>query len=81
MDSDDDLSLRNGAPLWARVVWCIVRRVAGLAWAGARVWFAVFLARLIVPEFFYARKTIELGQPEVFFCVAELFGLVFVAKA
>lgn len=77
---NDDLSLRDGAPLWARVLWHIIRRVAGLAWAGARVWFAVFLARLIVPEFFYGRKTIELGQPEVFFIVACLLGVTFVAR-
>ena len=30
----DDLDLRDGTPLWARVLWCIARRVAGLAWAG-----------------------------------------------
>lgn len=76
----DDLDLRDGAPLWARVLWCIVRRVAGLAWAGARVYFAVWLARLIVPEFFYGRKTIELGQPEVFFIVACLLGFVFLVR-
>lgn len=80
MNDKEDLSLREGAPLWARVLWCIVRRVAGLAWAGARVWFAVFLARLIVPEFFYGRKTIELGQPEVFFIVACLLGFVFFVR-
>lgn len=80
MDSDDDLSLRDDAPLWARVLWYIVRRVAGLTWAGVRVYFAIWLARLIVPEFFYARKTIELGQPEVFFIVACLLGVAFVAR-
>ena len=76
----DDLDLRDGAPLWARVLWCILRRVAGLAWAGVRVYFAIWLARLIVPEFFYARKTVELGQPEVFFIVACLLGVTFVAR-
>lgn len=76
----DDLDLHERAPLWARVVWCIVRRVAGLAWAGARVYFAVFLARLIVPEFFYGRKTVQLGEPEVFFIVACLLGFVFLVR-
>lgn len=76
----DDLNLKEGAPLWARVLWAIARRVAGLVWMAAKVAAAVYLARLLVPEFFYARKTIELGQPEVFFIVATLFGLVFVSK-
>ena len=44
----DDLDLRDGAPLWARVLWFIARRVAGLAWLGVRVWAATWLARLLV---------------------------------
>ena len=81
MNDKEDLSLREGAPLWARVVWYLVRRAAGAAWLAARLYLAVWLARLVVPEFFYGRKVIELGQPEVFFIVAVLFGLTFVAKA
>lgn len=80
MEDNDELGLREGAPLWARVLWYIVRRVAGLAWAGARIYFAVWLARLIVPEFFYGRRTVELGQPEVFFIVAVLLGLFFLVR-
>ena len=76
----DNLDLREGAPLWARVLWCIARRVAGVAWLAARLCLAVWLARLLVPEFFYTRRTIELGQPEVFVVAAVLFGLVFTAR-
>lgn len=76
----DDLDLRDGAPLWARVLWCIVRRVAGLAWLGVRVWAATWLAQLIVPELFYGRKTLSLGQPEATFIVACLLAVVFLAR-
>lgn len=76
----EDLNLREDAPLWARAIWCLVRKAAGAAWLAARLYLAVWLARLLVPEFFYGRKTIELGQPEVFFIVAVLFGLVFIVR-
>lgn len=38
-----------------RAACAIVSRVARLAWAGFSVWFAFWVARLTVPEFFYGR--------------------------
>ena len=39
----------------ARAAWAVAKRLLGLAWAGFSVWFAFWVARLVVPEFFYGR--------------------------
>lgn len=38
-----------------RAAWEVVKRALRLAWAGFSVWFAFWVARLTVPEFFYGR--------------------------
>ena len=64
-----------------RAAWAVAKRLLGLACAGARVAFGFWLARLIVPEFFYGRgKEIVLTEDVAVMIVGVVLALLFLIK-
>lgn len=69
----------------ARISWQVVleavKWAVGLAWAGVRVAFGFWLARLIVPEFFYGRgREIVLTEDVAVMIVGAVLALLFLIK-
>lgn len=64
-----------------RAAWAVAKRLLGLAWVGCRVWFAFWVARLTVPEFFYGRgREIVLTEDAAVLMVGVVLAVILMVR-
>ena len=80
----DDRSAARRRRVWrwiGRAACAIVSRALRLAWAGFSVWFAFWVARLTVPEFFYGRgREIVLTEDAAVMMVGVLLAFLLLVR-